>query len=154
MITNYGWEDDDLKRIQFYTSGDIVLQRKVKNSETQIESGEIKVIDGEQIEEIYIPEGTPGVAVQFPDRRRVGVSFEISDAHFLTFGVVPERGNRFYLNATEWRGSVGQVTYNGVSFYTSPDAKDVYLLINMKAVRKSEKDSRTVKGRRVDEFDF
>ena len=46
------WSLEELQKIQFYLSDDIVLYRKVASGETTIKNGKIKMVNGEKIEEI------------------------------------------------------------------------------------------------------
>ena len=52
------WSDDELKRIQFYTSDDIILFRELSRGESEIVSGEIKIRNGRKIDEVVIKKGT------------------------------------------------------------------------------------------------
>ncbi|NNC95875.1 MAG: hypothetical protein HKN92_09960 [Chitinophagales bacterium] len=143
------WNRADVQRIQFYTSEDIILQRKLVDGKIKIESGKIKVVDGKKVEEVVIKKGTPGIAVYFPDEDRVGISFEIDDAHFLTFGPNPKKGEQFFLFASEWNNRVGRVTYNDVAYYTSPESSTAHLLVNLKEIRDWDIKQRKASGRKV-----
>src|SRR5690606_14599828 len=61
-----GWSQDDLHKIQFYLSGDIVLWRDLGKEDFSISRGKIKMTDGRRIEEVTIKKGTPGVYVFSP----------------------------------------------------------------------------------------
>lgn len=143
------WSKGDLKNIQFYTSNKIVLNRQLKSNETEIVSGKIKMVDGKRVEQVIIKKGTPGVAVAFPDAERIAVSFEISDQYYLTFGVNPKRGKRFYLLGKDWKGKIGKVTYDDRVFLTSPESSDVFLAIDLKRINKEDYKVRTAKGRKL-----
>jgi hypothetical protein len=60
----YALADSDVRRIQFYTSEEIVLQREITEQTKSISSNELVVRDGVRIEEIVIPARTPGVALR------------------------------------------------------------------------------------------
>lgn len=143
------WGENEIKRIQFYTSDDITIQRKVNNSSGEIISGKIRFVNGEEIEEVVIKRGTPGVAVWFPDQKRFGISFEDGDDQYLTFGPNPERKGRYFLLASDWKNKIGTVHYQGQKYYTSPSSSYVYLLVDMKKINKMNKDSRVAKGRTI-----
>lgn len=144
------WNNEDLKRIQFYTSETIVLHRQLNSNETGIVSGKIKMIDGKQVEEIIIKKGTPGVVSAIPDNQRLAVSFEIGDDHYLTFGVDPKRGERYYLRLYDYKkNQYALVTYFNQSYNVSPQALQAYLQVNLKKINKLSKELRVAKGRKL-----
>lgn len=53
------WSLEELQKIQFYLSDDIVLYRKVASGETTIKNGKIKMVNGEKIEEVIFKKGIP-----------------------------------------------------------------------------------------------
>lgn len=144
-----GWSDNQVKKIQFYTSKEIVLQRQLSHGESAIEGGKIKVKDGTKVEEIIIQKGTPGVAVSVPSKDRLEVSFEKSDQHFLRFGINPNMKDRFTLLASEWSNGVGKVTYDDKFYYTSPDAAYTMLMVDLRKIEKTELNQRVASGRKV-----
>jgi hypothetical protein len=144
------WSQNDLRKIQYYVSQPIVLQRQLRNNETNIVSGKIKTVDGRQVQEIIIRKGTRGVVAAFPDDNRMAVSFEISDQYFLTFGVDPKRGNRFYLRLADFKqNEFARVTYFGETYDVSPQSLNAFLQVNQKKINKMKKDLRVAKGRKV-----
>jgi len=145
----HGWNKNDVERIQFYTSKDIVLYRDATGSDTKIENGSIKIKDGRKVEEIVIKAGTPGVAVWQDKEQRYGVSFDSSDDQFLTFGPNPDKRKRYYLMASEWDGKIGYVTYNGRKYKTNTQSTDAILLVDLKKMKKYNVNSYTAKGRTV-----
>ena len=147
-----GWSEEELSRIQFYLSDDVVLRRQISSGSTEIISGEIKIIDGRRIEEIIIPEGTPGIMVENPKSNRIGVSFEGDhDERFLMFGPNPKRGGRYVLLASEWDKRKGTISYDGRKYYTNPENGALAsLLVDLKKTKKTRVSSRTAGGRKVD----
>lgn len=147
------WGEKELKRIQFYLSHDLVLQRKFVSGSTQIASGSIKTVDGEQVEEIVIPKGTPGVLEYYPNDKkgRVGISFEEGGKErYLMFAPNGQRGGRYYLLASSWNNGIGKVNYDGKEYYTSRSGNIAFLMVNMKKIRKLELNKRIAKGRKIE----
>jgi hypothetical protein len=67
---------EDLKNLQFYVSNDIKLRRELESGGRQVTGGHrLLVISGKTIEEVVVPEGTPGVAVAVDDTT-LSISFE------------------------------------------------------------------------------
>lgn len=54
----------DLQRLQFFTSGEIVIRREIASQERAQAGNELVVRDGLTVEEVVIPMRTPGVAVR------------------------------------------------------------------------------------------
>lgn len=144
-----GWSDAQVKKIQFYTSREIVLQRQLSQGETVISGGKIRMKDGKKIEEIIIQRGTPGIATSIPSKDRIEVSFEKDDNHFLRFGINPNANKKFTLLASEWNNGIGKVSYNNQAYYTSPDAAFTALLVDLRKIQKTELNQRVAGGRKV-----
>ena len=149
LMEKYNWNDDELKRIQFYLSQDIILRRDVdKTGGTEFTKGSIKVVDGRKIEEVIIPKGTPGVLLFRPSEKKFAISFEANDdQRFLMFGPNPKRGGEFVLLASEWEGRNAIVTYQGKEYITDVSAAWANLLVDLKKSRNLTLERRTVKGR-------
>ena len=43
------WSENELKKIQFYLSDDIIMQREISGGASEIISGEIKMINGKEV---------------------------------------------------------------------------------------------------------
>lgn len=152
LYREYRWNDYELERIQFYLSEDIVLQRNYSGGSSQIIAGEIKIVEGREVEEIVIRRGTPGVFLFSPKSNRFAISFESNDGDkYLMFGPNPKMGDRYALLGSEWNRRYGVVTYGGRRYRV--DARSAYatLMVDLKKVRRVSRRSRTAAGRRVDQ---
>jgi hypothetical protein len=149
MLQSGSWKVDDMKKVQFYISSDIVLRRQLENSSARIESGKIKIIDGRRYEEIVIRRGTPGVYVFSPDNERLAISFEKDK--YLMFGPRVDRNSNgeFVLLASKWEKNRGIVKY-GDKFYDTP-ANSAFAILEVDARRTgtSRKEVKVVQGRRI-----
>lgn len=144
------WTQEDLARIQFYLSENIVLRRQASSGSSRIESGEIKVVNGQKVEEIVIPRGTPGVFLFSPKEDRFAISFESKgEDRYLMFGPNPKQGNRYVLLASEWNRNQGTVTYDGKSYQVAASDAMATLLVNLKKTRRVTVNSRTASGRKI-----
>ena len=144
------WAEEDLKRIQFYLSEDIILRREATSGRSTIQGGEIKMVDGKKVEEIVIRKGTPGLLLFTPKKNRFAVSFESgNDDRYLMFGPNPKAGNHYVLLASDWKRSRGKVSYDGKTYWTPNESAYAALLVDLKKVRKVSVKSRTAKGRTV-----
>ena len=145
------WSDDELKRIQFYTSDDIILFRELTRGESEIVSGEIKIRNGRKIDEVVIRKGTPGVLMFRPKEDKFAISFEAeNDDGYLIFGAAKRRSGQYRLFAKDWNRSFGKVTYDGKTYRTSSESQYATLMVDLKRIRDTKVQKRVAKGRTVD----
>ncbi|MBP7274141.1 MAG: hypothetical protein KA974_09880 [Saprospiraceae bacterium] len=144
------WDDDELKRIQFYLSNDVVLQRKRTEGSSKIISGEIKVINGEEIEQVTIKHGTPGVFLFRKGDDKFAIGFESSNTRYLVFGPNPKRRGYYVLMASDWDNRQGKIEYDSKTFYTMSESVSAILLVDLKKATRTSVKSRTAKGRKID----
>lgn len=142
------WTESELKQVQFYLSSDIVIQRKLGTESSTIQNGKVRIVNGERIEEIIIKKGTPGVLVNTASNR-LGISFEEGDDQFLMFGPNVGKGGRYYLLASDWKNNVGKVTYEGNTYYCTPESGKAFLTLDLKKLYQQDRDQRTAKGRKI-----
>jgi hypothetical protein len=149
MKNKYGWTDEQIRRIQFYVSHDVVLHREMTKGSTDIVQGKIKTIHGSKVDEVIIPAGTKGVVTDIPNNKKLLVSFEVSDDHYLSFGVNPNASERFVLLASDWKNEMGKVHYAGNEYYTDPDSKYASLLVDLRKIENMKIKQHVAKGRTV-----
>ncbi|MDN5214158.1 hypothetical protein QQ020_18925 [Fulvivirgaceae bacterium BMA12] len=144
-----GLGEAELKKVQFYNSDRIVLFREVGKNTTEIVSGEIKIVDGKQIEEIVINPLTPGVLVNSADGKRFGISFEQGPDRYLVFGLNPRKAGTYSIYGRDWRNHIATVDYDGKEFKLAPQSSESILLVNLKKLNGLKVNSRTARGRSV-----
>lgn len=143
-----GLNKQQLSRVQFYNSSPIVLYRELSQNRTEIVSGEVKIVDGKQVEEIVIAANTPGVMVSNTPER-IGISFENGQDRFLVFGQNKHRSGAYTLLAKDWNQDIGSIQYDGKDYRVTAQSAATYLMINMQKLRNLNVKSRTAKGRTV-----
>ena len=144
-----GLDEDQLKQVQFYNSHRIVLFRELGKSTSEIVSGEIKIIDGKQIEQIVINPLTPGVMVNSSNGKRFGISFEQGPDRYLVFGLNPRKAGTYTIFARDWENQTATIDYDGKEFKLAPQSSESMLLVNLKKLNQFKVHSRTVSGRAV-----
>lgn len=147
----YNLTEDKLKKLQFFVSRDIVLQRGERSDEAQEfdQDGKLIVSSSASLDEIYIKEGTPGVVVKVMDENRLAISFDATDDNkYLVFGDPNNRG-RYNLMGAEWNNGKGKINYGGKVYYVMPGGAGAYLKYKMKKVSENRKSQSAVKGRKV-----
>ncbi len=146
------WSAEDITRIQFYVSKDIVLSRSMSSGETSISQGKIKIKNGQRIEQVMIRSGTPGVLVLMPREDRFAISFEAAENEaYLMFGPNPKYGDRFALLAQEWQQERGQVHYRDKVYTVDAASAFASLMVDLQRVGESKYDSRNLPGRTVNQ---
>ncbi len=144
------WTENELSQIQFYLSEDILLSRKMGSDTTEIVEGEIKIINGRELEEIVIPKGTPGVFLFSPSANQLAISFESEgEERFLMFGPNPNASNRYTLLAKTWGRENGTVRYDGKEYVVSFTDAFASLLVDLKWASKNDFESRKAVGRKI-----
>ena len=150
LYDDYRWTENDLKKIQFYLSDDIVMTRESNAGKSEIEGGEIKVVEGRTIEQVVIPKGTPGIFLFSPKSDRFAISFDDrSDELYLMFGPNPKAGDRYVLLASEWKRRGGKVTYGGKKWRVNYNGAWAGLLVDLKKIKKVQIKKSRAKGRTV-----
>ncbi|MBC6995946.1 hypothetical protein QWY85_11115 [Neolewinella lacunae] len=149
LIDDQNWSEDELKRIQFYLSEDLVLTRELRNGNSEIRNGQVKIVDGREVEQMVFKRNTPGVFVFSPKTQRMGISFERNDEDFLVFGPNPKAGDRYTLLASDWNRNSGTVTYAGKTWRVNSSDAYASLLIPLKRLRDNDVSGRVVGGRKL-----
>ena len=149
MKKEHNWSADQLKQVQFYLSHDVVLRRELVQGTSQIVHGKIKMVDGRKVDEILIRAGTPGILTDMPKENKMLVSFEIGDDHYLSFGVNPTKGEKFVLLASDWNNGMGKVHYSGDEYYTDPDSRYAFLMVDLHKIDNRSMKQHVAKGRKI-----
>ncbi|PPK85826.1 hypothetical protein CLV84_2733 [Neolewinella xylanilytica] len=149
LYEEQGWEEQDLRRIQFYLSEDVVLQRELRSGNSQIRNGTVRVINGRDVEQVVFRRNTPGVFIFSPKTQRVAISFEDDNDNFLVFGPNPKNGDRYTLLASDWERDNGTITYAGRDWKVSSADAFASLLIPLKRLREEDRRGRVVGGRKI-----
>ncbi|MFN4081914.1 MAG: hypothetical protein ACK4NS_13530 [Saprospiraceae bacterium] len=147
------FSDNDLRKIQFYLSEDIVLYRDaLAESEGEIRDGEIRLRRSSKAERIVIRSGTPGVFLFRPKDDHLAISFEEGgdkkNPRFLVFGPNAKNGGQYMLLAKKWERSGATVTYGGQQYSLSSQVVP-RLMVSLRQTNKSAIKTRTARGRRI-----
>ncbi len=151
LYESNNWSENDLSKIQFYLSKDIVLHRDRGSDRSSISDGKIRIVDGREVEEIVFKKGTPGVFLFSPNRDNFAISFESGNGKekFLIFGPNEKLSGRYVLLAKDWKRRNGKVSYNDKVYRTSSESAFATLMVDLKAARKVHYRSKTVGGRKI-----
>jgi len=143
------WSENELKRIQFYLSDDVILRRDAGTSKSKLEEGRIEIVDGRKVEQVIFEKGTPGVLVFSPSKDQFAISFEDNSDKYLMFGPSEKWSGRFVLLAKEWKRNRGKISYDGKIWNTSSESAYTTLMVDLKKASSTKYKNKKVKGRKV-----
>ena len=145
-----GLSKEALSQVQFYVSDDIVIHREAGGVRTEITRGEIKIVNGKEVEEIVIQAGTPGVLVKMPGGN-LAISFDSGVVHYLVFGPNAREHGKYTMMAKDWVRQIGIVEYAGTEYRATPQSSRAHLLVNLKKINSKKVDRKKAEGRKVGE---
>ena len=149
LYEKHQWSPEDIRRIQFYVSRDIVLTRSISDDETSITEGKIHIVNGKKVQQVIIPERTPGVLVLMPKENRFAISFEDDDEAYLMFGPNPKYYERFALLAQDWEKEGGKIHYKGQLYDVDNSSAFAALMVDLRRLGQSEYQRHRATGRTV-----
>src|SRR5690554_5869317 len=88
---------DELKKIQFYTSNDLILRRGDNKNSKATDDGALTVMNDGVVEEVVIKAGTPCVIKEVIDGNRLTVSFEDGSNRYPVFASIKNRDGYYTL---------------------------------------------------------
>lgn len=136
-----------LKQVQFYNDKPIVLRRKAEaDSEVSETGGRMIEVDGENLQEILIKKGTPGVITGEQNGKYL-VRFERGDGKVLRF--YKNSKGAFQIDADKWVNRKGLVTYAGLDFIVEEESNDVLLMFRETKRFSSTSQMKTAKGLKI-----
>jgi hypothetical protein len=142
---------DKLKKVQFYTSEIIILERSDKELivATTGQSGELVTSERSTSERIVIPANRPCLFEQMEDDGTVQIRFEMGNGRVLRFAERQNISNgRFYLVA-QWANGKGELDYGGSVYYAVRQSASAYLMVKLKNWKKTQRKDRVVKGLKI-----
>src|SRR4030095_14374833 len=143
------WSEEDIMRIQFFISEDIVLSRYLSEGETSISEGKIIIVEGRKVQQVVIEAFTPGVLVFMPETDRFAISFEEGDNDaYLMFGPNLKYEERFALLAQDWAEESGTVHYKGQPYEVDVNSAFAALMVDLKH-GEDQYETRNVQGRTI-----
>lgn len=143
------WTKEELQHVQFYLSDDIVLWRELDEVEKTVTNGDIKLVDGQRVEQVRFRRGLPGVFLFSPKYSHFAIGFEEDSDNYLMFGPSPKAGDQYVLLAKDWKRDYGVVRYAGKEWKTSFQSAYARLLVKMDHRRRVQIKSKKAKGRTV-----
>lgn len=141
----YCFSEEQLKKVQFYTSTDIILTKTETDDEASIINGKVLVVDKQKNETIIIRKNTPCVLVKILSENKFLFSFEYGEHRALLFG--NNEGGYYSLMAKNWKVKHGVIHYANKTYITTNG--DVYLTISSNVLRQVRSKERVLYGRHI-----
>ncbi len=143
----YGLEGDELKKLQYFISSDVTLQREFHREEGEIsKSHKLVIKEGGLVDEVYIAAGTPGIATEVSPTS-LAVSFEPGGS--LIFGSPPsdrDPERKYKLSAKRWTDYYGEIVYDNKIYYAVEGSGQVYLEVGAESLDAVEKKKKVLPG--------
>ena len=143
----YRLEEDDLKKLQYFISGNVTLQREFRREEGEIsKSHKLLIKEGGLVEEVFIAAGTPGIATKVGPTS-IAVSFEPGGS--LVFGTPSSDRdpNRMYtLSAKRWNDYYGDLIYDNKTYFAVKGSGQAYLEVGVESLDAVEKKRKVLPG--------
>ena len=143
MIREHSLSSLDICNLQFYTSHDIELQRKIPASSSIITNGTLVVNKNDKILSIFIKKGTPCVAIK-AENNYIVVKF--NDELKLTFMHSFKKKDLFLLTANKWNKGKGILQVNGEEYQAIGASGQAHLVMNKTNVDNTDANATLVEG--------
>lgn len=135
----------DIKKVQFYISNTVVLQRMLPINEAKIARGEIVFENGNYIDQIIITKDTPGACESFTNDK-LFISFENDNT--VTF--CKEKYDNFYkILINKDIDNYYGIVYDSLIYSVDSKAENTKLWIKKDEIYRQELKQRVLKGKIV-----
>ncbi len=146
-MTDYKLTNDDVKKLQFYVQGDVVLTNGNSEKGTKTEDGELVIKDEQNLNKVIISSGTRGV-VEKVEGDLLYVSFE--EGKNLKFKASPTDGKyRLKSDKFDPRKRMGSLKYGSEDYFVASSSLQAFLVFKLKNSTKRKNNQRSVKGRKL-----
>lgn len=145
LQNKYNFSEAQLKKVQFYTSGEIILVQTKQDGNVKIFDGKLVIINSKDMEKIIIPKNTKCVLEEVVDSHKLIVSFEFGDGKILLFG--NNSDGCFSLMSKDWINGIATIHYANKNYVTQNG--NIFLTIEARKLNKLKAKERIVKGRAI-----
>ena len=143
---------DKVKKVQFYTSATIILERsKQSGNQGTAEDGALVTNSNKQQDRVIIPINTKCIFDSYGPNGELVVRFETGVGKTLTFAVrQTQSSNVKYFLVADWTNEKGgKITYGNESYFAASSSGNTYLMVKRKNLQKTKRKDRVVKGMKV-----
>lgn len=146
----FNLNSSSLKKVQFYTSGTMILEPVKESMQSNISSGSLYSVITSQ-ERIIIPINTPCIIESANQNGALNVRFENASGSILSFASRGSVDSKYYLMA-DWSNANSNnwiVTYQGQNYRINSAAGNVYLMVKMKGFNNNKRKDRVIGGMKI-----
>jgi len=143
--------DVALRKVQFFTSGLIILEMSDSSSEREsVEGGSLVKNSSKEQNRVILPINTKGVFDGFGPNGELKIRFEEGSGKTIMFNPKANNPEGKYYMVADWADpKLGKLTYGDNEYTTSSSSSQVYLQVTLKKLQKTKKKDRYVKGMKV-----
>ncbi len=140
-----------MKKVQFYTSTYIVLERVVTNGgKAKTDDGTLVTSKSKEENRIIIPALTKCIFESYDANGDINIRFEVGSGRTIKFGIREAQSNGRYYFVAKWDYDKGaEVSYGNEVYYATSNSANSYLLVSIKKLQKTRRKDRVVKGLKV-----
>ena len=151
LYDEYDLTAQTIKKIQFYTSSQIILQRSSQQGNQQISSdGKLVVNERKKEDRIIINPSTRCVFEKDGANGEVFIRFEVGDGKTLKFAARQNQADGKYYLVAAWKaGKGGEVEYGNQTYYANTASGNSFLMVSIQKLKRTQRKDRVVKGVKV-----
>jgi hypothetical protein len=151
LKAEYDLNESNLKKVQFYSSSTIILERS-KTSGVQKADSDGKLVSNKSSEQdrIIIPPNTKCVFDSYGPSGEVFIRFEAGAGRTMKFAIRPNQATgKYYLEADWKQEKGGQLSYGNETYYATSTSGSAYLMVVLKKLQRTKRKDRVVKGMKI-----
>ena len=147
LRTQYELTGEGLKKLQYYLSSDVTLQREFRSEEGEVSGSHTLVRkEGGLVEQVIVRAGTPGIATEVGETS-IAVSFEPgSSLYFGSPASDRDPDRKYKLSAKRWEDDYGELEYNGKTFYAVDGSGRAFLTVVLESLNAVEERKKVLPG--------
>lgn len=140
-----------LKKVQFFTSSQIILQRSSQSGSQGISTdGKLVMNQRSKEDRIIINPSTKCVFEKDGETGAIFIRFEVGTGKILKFAVRKNQSNgRYYLDANWQSGKGGELNYGNQIYYANSASGNAFLMVSIKKLKRTQRKDRVIKGIKV-----
>ncbi len=142
----------DLKAVQYFVDQQLVLTRGVSNDQIQVDHGEIKMVNGSQVEEIVIPIYAKGKC-ELVEGDGMRISFQNGSTPFKFLNSKTYSPDNFIFAGANWKDGSCDVDYKNIRYRvncgTCSSVADAKLVVKRSFLDNNKINSTTLTGNSV-----
>lgn len=137
-----------LKKVQFYTSSQIILTRSNERGSQHVSDGKLILSESKSQDRIIINPSTRCVFEKDGDEGSIYIRFEQGNGKSLRFAVRKNQNNGRYYLVADWNKN-GSLQYGGQEYTINSASGNAFLMVSIKKLTQTQRKDRVVKGMKV-----